>query len=78
VKSLVLGRNGFIECMAAVVGERPAVEYQPACPLDVPVSVLGVGRAREDLGWESRTELGEGIDQAWAWIQSVSESKVEY
>ncbi len=69
--------NELIEFMAAVVGERPAVEYQPARSLDVPVSVLGVGRAREDLGWEPRTELGEGLGRAWAWIQSVSESRVE-
>ncbi len=69
--------NELIEFMAAVVGERPAVEYQPARSLDVPVSVLGVGRAREDLGWEPRTELGEGIGRVWAWIPSVSESKVE-
>ncbi len=75
MKSLVVGGNGFIGMH--LVGERPAVEYQPARSLDVPVSVLGVGRAREDLGWEPRTELGEGLGRVWAWIPSVSESKVE-
>lgn len=69
--------NELIDLMAAVVGEKPTVEYQPARSLDVPVSVLDIGRARRELGWEPVTELPEGIEKAWTWIQSLFDSRVE-
>jgi UDP-glucose 4-epimerase len=69
--------NELVEFMAGVVGERPAVEYRPGRPLDVPVSVLAVDRAREGLGWRPRTDLAEGIARTWDWICSLSESRVE-
>ncbi|MDP8952438.1 MAG: GDP-mannose 4,6-dehydratase [Actinomycetota bacterium] len=66
--------NGLIACMAEVVGERPPVEYLPPRSLDVPTNVLNIGRAREELGWEPRVELTEGITRTWDWIRSLPES----
>jgi len=60
-----------------VTGERPTVEYLPARALDVPENVLDVSRAREEFGWEAGTELREGVAQTWAWIQTLSDSRVE-
>ena len=68
--------NELIELISGLVGERPAVEYQPARPLDVPVSLLGIRRAREELGWGPRTDLSEGVARTWDWIRSLSESRV--
>jgi UDP-glucose 4-epimerase len=68
--------NELIELMARVVGERPQVEYRARRPLDVPVSVLAVDRAREGLGWRPRTDLAEGIARTWDWICSLSHSRV--
>jgi UDP-glucose 4-epimerase len=68
--------NQLVELMTLVVGEKPTVEYQPARSLDVPVSVLGIERAREELGWEPRVELSDGIARAWDWVRSVSESRI--
>ena len=70
--------NELVRLIAEVVGERPAVEYLPARALDVPVSVLDIGRARAELGWSPKTELAEGIARTWDWIYTLSESKVEF
>jgi len=66
----------LLRLMAAVVGEEPAVEYLPARTLDVSENVLDVSRAREELGWESRTDLVEGLTRTWDWIRAVSEDRI--
>jgi UDP-glucose 4-epimerase len=67
--------NELLHLMAEVVGEEPLVEYLPARPLDVPVSVLDIGRARDMLGWWPKTELVEGVARTWGWIRTFSESR---
>lgn len=69
--------NELLQLMIEVVGEEPVVEYLPARPLDVPISVLDISRAREELGWRPKTELAEGISRTWDWIRTLSESRVE-
>lgn len=66
----------LLRLVAAVVGEEPAVEYLPARTLDVSENVLDVSRAREELEWESRTDLVEGLTRTWDWIQTLSESRM--
>jgi UDP-glucose 4-epimerase len=65
--------NELLEMIAAVVGEWAVVEYLPGRPLDVPVSVLDIGRAESELGWSPRTELAEGIARTWGWILTLPE-----
>jgi len=60
-----------------VTGERPAIEYLPSRALDVPENVLDVSRVRAELGWEPGTDLKEGMARTWAWIQTLSDSRVE-
>ena len=68
--------NELLEMIAAVVGEWAVVEYLPGRPLDVPVSVLDIGRAEEELGWTPRTDLTEGMARTWDWILTLPESGV--
>ncbi len=72
------GRGTSLNELVRLMGEQPAVEYLPARALDVPVSVLDIGRARAELGWSPKTELAEGIARTWDWIYTLSESKVEF
>ena len=72
-----LSLNALVRCIAVVVGEEPVVEYLPGRALDVPVSVLGVGRAEAELGWKPEVGLAEGVGQTWAWIQALHNSRVE-
>ncbi len=69
--------NELLHLMAGVVGEWPEVEYVSGRILDVPASVLDVSRAREELGWDSRTDLSEGVAHTWEWVRFVSGSRVE-
>lgn len=68
--------NELLEVMAAVVGESLDVEYLPARSLDVPLSVLDVSRAREELGWSAGTDLAEGVARTWEWLSALPEAVV--
>ncbi len=67
--------NELVALMAEVVGEQPEVRYLPARALDVPSNVLHVGRAREDLGWNCRVELTEGVARTWDWVRAVADDR---
>ncbi len=69
--------NELVGLIGEVVGEQPVVEYLPARALDVPASVLEIGRARAELGWRPKTEPAEGIARTWDWIRTLSESRVQ-
>lgn len=68
--------NELLELMSKVVDGDPAVEYLPARPLDVPVSVLDIGRAEAELGWIPETDLADGIARTWDWILTLPEPRV--
>lgn len=69
--------NDLIDLIAAVIHERPAVEYLSSRLLDVPTSVLDASRARRELGWGPKTDLTEGIARTWEWLSTLSKSRVE-
>ncbi len=62
--------NELIDTMSEVIGEKPVVEYLPARRLDVPVSVLDIGRASRELGWKPEIGLPEGLGLTWNWISA--------
>lgn len=69
--------NELLDLISDVVGGRPEINYLPSRPLDVPVSVLDVGRAEARLGWRPETELAEGISLTWEWLSSLPEPQLE-
>ena len=69
--------NELISLIVDVTGERPEVEYVSGRAMDVPANVLDVTRAREELGWRSRTDLVEGTARTWDWIRTLAEGRVE-
>jgi UDP-glucose 4-epimerase len=68
--------NELVAIIAEVTGERPAVEYVPGRALDVPANVLDVTRARDELGWNPKTDLTEGIERTWDWVRTLDERSV--
>ena len=68
--------NGLLGGISEATGRRPEVEYLPARALDVPASVLDVGRAERDLGWRPRTGLPEGISRTWTWLQTLPDHRI--
>jgi UDP-glucose 4-epimerase len=56
-----------IAAVEAELGAPVPVEWSPGRPIDVPVSVLSIERARNVLGWTPRTEFAEGLRQTVRW-----------
>lgn len=61
----------IIARIETATGTQAKVQFRPGRPEDVPCSILDVSRAREALGWQARTELGDGITETLEWIRSV-------
>jgi len=47
------------------------VEHGPPRPGDIRRSAADARRAREVLGWEPETDLGQGLERTVAWIRST-------
>ena len=66
--------NELLSAMEDALG-RPVVRaYLPGRLFDVPVNVLDSSRAKELLGWESRTSLQNGIVRTLEWLKRSSQS----
>ena len=63
--------NELIDMLEQVLGREVVRHYQPGRPFDVPVSVLDNSLARQELGWEPRVELEEGIVKTADWMRKV-------
>ncbi|WP_375413870.1 NAD-dependent epimerase/dehydratase family protein [uncultured Bradyrhizobium sp.] len=53
-----------------LLGKKPNVQWKPGRPLDVPISVLAIDRAREVLGWAPKTSFEDGLRSTLAWWQN--------
>lgn len=60
---------GYIETVLCKKIER---QYSESRTFDVPVSILSVDRARNELGWIPEVSLLDGIDKTARWMQSIS------
>lgn len=58
-----------IASIERLLGKKLHIQWKPARPHDVPVSVLTIDRAREMLGWTPKTNFEEGLSRTIAWWQ---------
>lgn len=63
--------NRLVAAIREVTGKNVAVSYSPSRCFDVPAIYLDISRAREQLGWQQRTLLEDGIRQTWKFIQEI-------
>jgi UDP-glucose 4-epimerase len=54
-----------------VVGKRADVEYAPARRFDAPRIVLDTWLARQELGWQPKVSLVDGLVQTWKWMSDT-------
>lgn len=54
-----------------VIGRQVVREYRAGRPFDVPVSILDNSLARQELGWEPRVGLADGIARTADWMREV-------
>ncbi|MGH2376433.1 MAG: NAD-dependent epimerase/dehydratase family protein [bacterium] len=51
-----------------VVGKRANVEYAPPRRFDAPQILLDTNLARQELGWQPKVRLTDGLVQTWKWM----------
>jgi UDP-glucose 4-epimerase len=54
-----------------VVGKRARIEYAPARRFDATRIVLDTHLAREELRWNPRVSLTDGLVRTWAWMSDA-------
>lgn len=62
--------NQIVSAIGALLGRAPFVEYKPARPFDVPVSILNVDRAARVLGWRPHLGFEEGLSRMYRDLQA--------
>lgn len=62
--------NDLIHTISVVTDRQPKVKYLPGRGFDVPVNVLDISKAKEQLNWEPFIGLHEGIANTWRWMQA--------
>lgn len=55
------------------VGRTAKVEYGPARRFDAPKIVLDTRLTQQELGWQSRITLAQGLKQTWQWMLATVE-----
>lgn len=61
--------NDLVTELEALLGQQLPVQYRPGRPVDVPVNVLSIERARGVLGWLPRTGLRPGLEATLHWAR---------
>lgn len=61
----------IIAAIEQQVGRRLRLEWKPGRPIDVPVSVVAIDRARDLLGWQPTTSFEEGLRSTIAWARQA-------
>lgn len=65
--------NEVLAAIEQVTGRRANLRYLPARAFDVPVSVLSIERARQQLDWSPAVAFVDGVARFAAWLQKHPE-----
>jgi UDP-glucuronate 4-epimerase len=62
--------QALVQAIGEAAGQEPAVQRAPVPLGDVDATFAEIGRAREELGWEPRISLREGLRSVVGWVRS--------
>jgi UDP-glucose 4-epimerase len=65
-----LSVNEVVEAVRSVTGAHVKVIYKQGRSVDAPKSVLDCSRAKNDFGWECRTEFHSALHNNWNWLKA--------
>lgn len=71
-----LALNGVLDGIEHVLGRPTRRIYLEARSFDVPVNLLDIGRARQELGWEPRLSFLEGLERFAASLDVTMDSRI--
>jgi UDP-glucose 4-epimerase len=61
----------LLRMVEEVVGTRAHVEYAPARRFDATRIVLDTRLAQQELGWQPKVSLADGLVQTWKWMAAT-------
>jgi UDP-glucuronate 4-epimerase len=61
--------RGLVSAIGEAAGTAPIVEHAPQPIGDVDATFADISRAREELGWEPRVRLREGLESVVRWVK---------
>ena len=64
-----LSLNQILAAIEKLLGKPVSRSYESARKFDVPVNVLDITRAREQLGWQPSVSFEDGLANTLAWMQ---------
>jgi UDP-glucose 4-epimerase len=59
-----------IAAIELLFGRKLDINWKPGRPIDVPVSIVTIDRAKDYLGWQPNTSFISGLEQTIAWWRS--------
>jgi len=59
----------LIELLETSLGKKALIDRQPMQPGDVPLTCADVSKAREELGYQPRTKIEQGIPLFVDWLR---------
>ena len=62
----------IIDMVERLAGKKLDIAWKPGRPMDVPVSIAAIGRAKGALGWSPKTPLEAGLRETIAWWRERS------
>jgi nucleoside-diphosphate-sugar epimerase len=66
----VVTLRAVIDQIAALLGKKPAIEYRPAHPADVPTTKADVSKAARLLDWRPEVPIEEGLRRSVEWYRA--------
>jgi len=60
--------NEIVDALRDVTGKTVDCLFKESRPLDVPRSVLDIGLAKQEFGWQPSHDFQEGLRKTWDWI----------
>jgi UDP-glucuronate 4-epimerase len=60
----------FIGAIESAIGRKAEMKFEPMQPGDVPATYADIDATRDNLGYEPRTPISEGVPRFVAWYKS--------
>jgi UDP-glucose 4-epimerase len=57
-----------VAAIEALLSRKLSIKWAPARPIDIPVSVVAIDRAKSMLGWQPKTSFETGLRRTVEWI----------
>lgn len=63
--------NEILNVCKNVSGKAPNISYLEGRSFDVPINILSIKKAQEELHWKPSTSIETGIQATWDWLLTI-------